>query len=151
MRTRGIGELLTPCAGLPSCYLVIACAGEGVSTPEAYRALDERFDRFEHTAFDSSAVEKLLYALQKGDLKGICNAMKNQFEEVVPQRNKYVWIIRQTLLESGAIGSMMSGSGPSVFGIFQTEAEAETGRIALQKFGVSGSVCVPVNREFSLC
>lgn len=151
MRTQGIGEKLTPCAGLPSCHLVIACAGEGVSTPAAYKELDRRYGDFQDPTPKDRETEALMQALQAGDLSVICGRMENLFEEIVPEHNAYVGIIRQTLLECGAVGAMMSGSGPSVFGIFKTVRDAEAGCAALEKIGISGSVCEPIGREFSLC
>ncbi len=150
MRTQGIGDLLTPCAGLPPCSLVIACAGDGVSTPLAYAELDRRYGDFTH-AVGASNPEKLIDALQKGDLSTVCGRMDNIFESVICERNPYVEVIRNALTEKGAVGAMMSGSGPSVFGIFRTEREAEAGLAELKRIGISGSVCTPVNREFSLC
>ena len=147
MRTQGIGDLLTPCAGLPDCHLVIACAGEGVSTPAAYKELDERYGNYQPVDLKTEA---FLQALQRGDLSDICARMENLFEEIIPQHNEFVGIIRQTLRECGAVSAMMSGSGPSVFGIFKTEEEAENGKTTLQKIGVSGAICAPVNKEFSL-
>ena len=151
MRTRGVGDRLTPCVGLPPCYLVIACAGEGVSTPLAYAELDRRYGDFKDAVPGDRKVEKLIDAMQKGDLTAVCDGMENLFEPVIRLRNPYVEIIGNTLKNSGAAGAMMSGSGPSVFGIFASEETARRGRDALEKIGVPGAVCTPVNREFSIC
>ena len=143
MRTEGIGDVLTPCAGLSDCTLVIACAGEGVSTPQAYRRLDERYGNFTTPRGNAGKVEKLIHALQKKDLSAACGQMENVFEEPVREVNPYVERISGIITRSGALRAMMSGSGPSVFGVFTDPADAEKACRALAEIGVTGHLCSP--------
>ncbi len=140
----GIGDRLKPTAGLPaSAVMVIACMGEGVSTPWAYGELDARFGGF-IDARSTQNGEKLTASLQKGiPLSELCVGMYNIFESVVPAVQPYVDRIKQVMREHGAIAAMMSGSGPSVFGIFQTPNDADMACRELLEMGAAAFVCHP--------
>lgn len=129
--TRGIGEICSPCAKLPNCFIVIACAGEGVSTPWAYGRLDDTYD------WDTRDVssDNLTIALGSGDIARVASQMTNIFESVVLSEREVACLIRDTLSKSGALKAMMSGSGPSVFGIFEDEA---TANLAVEYLGNQG-------------
>lgn len=150
MRTRGIGELLTPVHSMPDCYVVISRRGEGVSTPWAYGKLDELYDDFRADAVrPNSDLDQLLIALDRGDLGGICNTVYNIFEPVVSQLQSDVSVLRAEMMKRGALTAKMSGSGPSVFGIFESEDAAESACIALQNMGADAFVCRPFSEKFS--
>lgn len=124
MLCEGIGEIMTPCPMLPSCIIVIAKGDEGVSTPQAYRELDNIADR-------KIKENKMPLLLEKGDLKEICRGMHNSFEQLVPS----VQHIKKIMLENNALGSMMSGSGTAVFGIFDDMAAAQKAQSILTHQG----------------
>ena len=144
MRTEGIGDKLTPCDGLRDCFLVIACAGEGVSTPWAYGQLDLLYHDFQPPRNSAKKVEKLLHALQIGDFSASCACFENIFESVVADRNPFVGEIKRILTGAGAVRAMMSGSGPSVFGVFREERTATVACERLAEVGIRGAVCQPV-------
>ena len=134
MITEGIGEVLTPITPMPACELVVACGGEGVSTPAAYPP---------HTA----GLKTLKSALWQGDLTTLCGSVFNLFESVVLPDRPVARQIKETLLESGAITAMMSGSGPSVFGVFpKGDGAAQRARDALTALGIPAWVCEPIRR-----
>ena len=137
--TRGIGDLFSPCAPLPECYFVIACAGEGISTPWAYKRLDEMYD------FTSRGVsaDRFAAALDNGELSCIVSEMTNIFESVVLPEREMARRIRGLLMECGAMGAMMSGSGPSVFGVFRTEQAANDAKDKLASEGIAAYTCKP--------
>ncbi len=137
--TRGIGDVFSPCACLPECYFVIACAGEGISTPWAYKRLDEMYD------FDAREVsaEAFTAALESGELGCIVSAMTNIFESAVLPVREMARRIRDMLTECGAEGAMMSGSGPSVFGVFKTEQKARLAAEKLSGEGIIAYTCKP--------
>lgn len=139
----GIGEKLTaPPGGLP-CTLVVACMGDGVSTPWAYGELDRLYSGFAEKR-DIERGEKLAFQLQNGaTCKELCAAFYNIFEDVVPKVQPFVDRIKNIMTEHGAIGAMMSGSGPSVFGAFETVEDATDACDALKKMGASAFVCHP--------
>ncbi len=137
--TRGIGDVFSPCEMLPECFIVIACDGAGVSTPLAYKRLDEMYD---FTAREVSA-DKFISALSAGDLLAVASEMTNIFESAVLPEHEAACRIRDMLLECGAKSAMMSGSGPSVFGIFDTEQSAAEAAGKIAALGINAHICKP--------
>lgn len=126
----GIGDIMTPISPLPRCYILIAKGKEGVSTKWAY----EQFDLMENRPIKPNPMVSLL---EKGDINGICKGMYNCFELLVPS----VGEIKDVMVQSGALGSMMSGSGTAVFGIFDDEEKMKTAAIKLQYKNISVFCC----------
>ena len=145
--TEGIGEALTPITPMPACELVVACGGEGVSTPAAYKALDTLYGNFDPTAYTPRTREltTLKSALWQGNLTALCGSTFNLFESAVLPDRPVARQIKETLLSAGAVTAMMSGSGPSVFGVFpKGDGSAEKAREALEALGIPAWVCEPV-------
>ena len=145
--TEGVGEILTPITPMPPCELVVACGGEGVSTPAAYKALDALCGNFDPAVYTprTEDLATLLSALRRGDLPVLCESTFNLFEDVVLSQRPVAKGIKETLLEAGAMTAMMSGSGPSVFGVFpKGDGLAQRAYEALTKQGIPAWVCVPV-------
>lgn len=118
---KGRGEKLTCLPALPDCHIVLCKPGFSVSTPELFRRIDELKLRFHP---DTAGV---LAALEEGDLAGVSRRMFNVFEEALPaQRRAVVEEIKSTLLSRGALGACMSGTGPTVFGIFDNAESAQS-------------------------
>ena len=139
----GIGERLTPNAGMPDCRLVVACMGDGVSTPWAYGELDKKFGDFKK-ARATLAGEALADMLsQSVTISRLCSSFYNIFEDVVPTVQPYVNKLKQTMEDHGAVKAMMSGSGPSVFGVFESDEAASNACEVLKKLGASAFVCYP--------
>lgn len=155
MRTEGIGEKLTPCAGLPPCALVIAKADDlSFPTPAMYAELDRIHDRFSGYPDPAPKVEKMIQVLRKGDLSGVCGRLENIFEGPAFQMEEgRVAAIKSNLLAyPGALGALMSGSGSAVFCIYQGNQEAKAACRGLQSDGkVHAWVCEPISQEFSIC
>ena len=148
--TEGVGEELTPLAPMPDCEILIACAGEGVSTPAAYRALDEMHGDFAPGAYQPcyDRRDAQLDALRAGDLDGVCASTHNIFESAILPERPVAASIKETMQKSGAIVAMMSGSGPSVFGVFRTDDPAlATAQKALQERGIPSWRCRPVRKQ----
>ncbi|MBR2445194.1 MAG: 4-(cytidine 5'-diphospho)-2-C-methyl-D-erythritol kinase [Clostridia bacterium] len=144
--TRGIGEVLQPCSPMPDCFLVIARGGEGISTPWAYRALDQAYGDFATQKEQSEQrLARILDAMQKNDLQGMSDAMYNVFESVVLPVHEVARALGQNMLAGGAIGAMMSGSGPSIVGIFDLEDKARDTCQRICEKGIAAFVCKPVN------
>lgn len=141
--TEGVGEILTPCAALPSCHIVVACGGEGVSTPMAYRTLDTLYANFDGTAYTprDHQLADLKKALDAGDLSGVGRYAYNLFETAILPHHDVARSIRDTLRDAGAICAMMSGSGPSVFGLFAEETTARRAAEALRARDIPALVC----------
>ena len=143
MLATGVGEHLERSSEMPTCTLVVAMGEAGISTPRAYATLDEKYAFFEHRIADTVAVDEIIDLWKNDALAASCTCFYNIFEEVVPKENTDVCTIKKMMNESGAVRSMMSGSGPSVFGIFQTQSEAEAACAALQEKGYKAFVCHP--------
>lgn len=137
---RGIGELLTPAPCVLEAPLVIAIAGEGVSTPQAFSALDRSYDDFKGFKTDRSP-RPLLDALENGDVSRTVSSLFNRFEAVMEPLRPAVSELKQALLKSGALAAQMSGSGPAVFGIFKTDADAAQTAATLRAAGARAFAC----------
>lgn len=119
-RAQGRGEILTPVSPLPDCEIVLCKPDFGISTAELFHRLDH------HAVGMRPDTEKMLYALAEGDLLKISKAVYNVFEAILPEEKQDVINhIRAMLQEGGALGSAMSGTGPTVFGIFKEAILAE--------------------------
>lgn len=115
----GIGEKLTRLPAAPQCVLVVAKPDLNVSTKDVYTALDAMAD-YPHPDIDGMAA-----AIKAGDLTGVTARLGNVLELVTAKQCPPVTEIRRMMDSHGAMGSLMSGSGPTVFGIFGDRAEAE--------------------------
>lgn len=142
---RGIGEAMTEVESGLSLSLVVAKSGEGVSTPAAFAALDKAYDDFR--GFDRNVVpETLLSGMTNGDISHTVSGLFNRFESVIEPTRPAVSALKQELLARGALAAQMSGSGPSVFGIFADMTAAKMAAAALQKAGISAFACQTVQK-----
>ena len=139
----GIGDGLKSVDPMPDCPLVVACMGEGVSTPWAYGKLDELHGNFADGKLQPTTHAAILEAMQDGRLADACKHFFNLFEEVVPAEQPYVNQLKKEMVAGGAIRSMMSGSGPSVFGVFENITDAEAVCLRLREKGAAAFVCHP--------
>ncbi len=142
----GIGDRLEPLAPMANVPLVVACMGEGVSTPWAYGKLDELHNGFSDQCTTDTNWKTLVGMMQTGNMGEAGALFYNIFEEVVPQVQPYVDKLKTAMTDNGAIRSMMSGSGPSVFGVFRDVETAEKACMCLRELGASAFVCHPCGR-----
>lgn len=141
----GRGDILHKLPNMPDCTLLVACEGEGVSTPWAYRLLDTVHSDFNaNSAYRPKDIELLNESLKSGEIKKIAWEMYNIFEEPVLSERPVANRVKELMLEGGAINAMMSGSGPSVFGIFLSNNDAERAKKLLEGNGFKGYICNPV-------
>lgn len=148
-RVSGIGEYMEEIAPMPRVSLVVACMGEGVSTPWAYGELDRKFDCFRGVANEDSRPEKIATLWKNGEFLPSVEHFFNLFEEVVPAVQRDVDAVKEEMNRQGAIFSMMSGSGPSVFGAFANAEEAGRACEALRGMGAEAFVCHPCEKSLS--
>ena len=114
----GIGEVLTPLPDMPPCSILLAKPPVSVSTKEVYGAL--RADEIEvHPDIDG-----MVEALKAGDLRGVCDRCANVLEDVTAPSRPIIGEMERDMKKMGALCSIMSGSGPTVFGIFDDESAA---------------------------
>ncbi len=139
----GIGDILTTTDPMPDFPIVVAKKGEGMSTPAAYRALDEKYDNFVGYDAHKELLDKLTKTNEPISAHEYCERLFNIFEDVVEPERPDVTFIKDTMLSCGAAGAMMSGSGTSVFGIFDCETSAEATVETLRKQGADAYLCYP--------
>lgn len=114
----GRGERLTDLPPLPPCFFVVCKPPFPISTPELFALVRMKKLRCHP---DTNG---MLRALAQGDLAGIAHRVYNVFEEILPRRCAQVFEIKSRLLDLGAMTSAMTGSGPTVFGIFSEKQRA---------------------------
>lgn len=144
--TQGKGELITDCPPLPDTRILIAAAGEPVSTPTAYGILDKIYHNFSADAANHTGYAAILKALASGNLAAVCPALYNIFEAAILPTHSTVEKIKTILQESGAAGTLMSGSGPSVFALFDAEDKLQKAAEMLEREGIPSHPCRPVSQ-----
>lgn len=117
--SEGIGEILTKLPKAPECILLVAKPDINVSTKYVYEQLDSK------EAYPHPDVDGMVEAIQCGDLTGITTRLGNVLENVTVEVHPIINTIKNVMLSEGALGSLMSGSGPTVFGIFASEEQAK--------------------------
>lgn len=122
----GIGEKLTRIDTMPEMYLVIAKPDIDVSTKYVYEHL--ALDRLDHPDTDG-----IMKAMRGKDLAAMTELLKNVLESVTVQEYPVIQILKAAMYKEGAVGSLMSGSGPTVFGIFDTMEKAAGAEASLRK------------------
>ncbi len=127
--SEGIGEILTKIDPMPNCHIIIAKPDLSVSTKYVY----------EHLRLDDSTyhpdIDGLVTKLEEQDLAGIAKKLGNTLEQVTETSYPIIGEIKQFLVEHGALNSLMSGSGPTVYGIFD---DKETAKAAERKLRLAG-------------
>lgn len=117
--SEGIGEILTPISPLQDCPILIAKPSISVSTRHVY----------EHLKLDEQTmhpdIDGIVTALADGDLYGVTDRMANVLETVTVPEHPVIDEIKKQMMASGAVNALMSGSGPTVFGIFDDEEKAK--------------------------
>lgn len=129
----GIGEKLTALKPMPKCHVLIAKPGISVSTKFVYENLHLE-DVKSHPDID-----RIIECIESGDLKGAAGSMGNVLEEVTIPAYPVIQDIKDAMNRNGALGAMMSGSGPTVFGLFddikhakKAYAEIKSAKLAKQ-------------------
>ncbi len=130
----GIGEILTPLPPLPKCYVLIAKPGISVSTKMVYEKLDSQAIT-EHPDIDG-----ILQGLENQDLGKIASSMGNVLERVTIEEYPVIENIKTVMKEAGALNAMMSGSGPTVFGIFDDRSVAKEAQKKLREMNIAKQV-----------
>lgn len=132
----GIGEELTTLTPMPKCFVLIAKPPISVSTKVVYEALDSK-ELVEHPDIDG-----LIEGLKKQDLKTIASCMGNVLEDVTIPMHPVIEEIKQEMKNAGALNAMMSGSGPTVFGLFETKAAARKAQDRIRRKALAKQVYV---------
>ena len=124
--SEGIGEILTTLPPMPKCHIVIAKPGISVSTKAVFGKL--RVNEIEkHPDIDG-----IVEAIKAGSLTDIASRLGNTLEEVTIKDYPVIAQIKEDMIAQGALGALMSGSGPTVFGIFDDEKKAKNAYTVLK-------------------
>ena len=123
----GRGEKLETLSDMPPCDFVICKPDFSISTPELFRKLDQSSARCHP---DTAG---LLAALEEGNLDQLCRRMYNVFEDIDDRRMRIVKEIKGCLLDHGALGAVMTGTGSAVFGVFRPGAAPEQAIASLRR------------------
>ncbi|MFB0920901.1 MAG: 4-(cytidine 5'-diphospho)-2-C-methyl-D-erythritol kinase [Oscillospiraceae bacterium] len=115
----GRGEALSDLPPIPDCRFIIVKPKFSVSTPELFSKIDLVSVKYHPDT------PGLVSSLLSGDLQGVCRRMYNVFEDVLPPKPDDIPNIKKLLLDSGALGAVMTGTGSAVFGIFDNEDMAK--------------------------
>lgn len=126
----GIGEILTPLPAMPKCYVLIAKPPLSASTKTVYEKIDEQGIQ-RHPDIDG-----ILEGLNAGNLEKIASSMGNVLEQVMLKEYPVLNQIKDTMKQAGAMNAMMSGSGPTVFGIYENRSTAKAAAERLKNTGL---------------
>lgn len=132
----GIGEELHKLPAMPKCTVLIAKPPVSVSTKTVYEALDSK-EITEHPDIDG-----IIEGLERQDLKKIAGCMGNVLEDVTIPMYPVIDEIKQVMKDCGALGAMMSGSGPTVFGLFESRAGARDAQRRIREKALTRQVYV---------
>lgn len=130
----GIGEKLTRLPDLPGCYILIGKPGINVSTRTAYENLDLNEIR------RRPDIDGMICDIKNKDLYSMTGKMENVFEPGIMAKYPVIREIRDLMEKQGALKAMMSGSGPTVFGIFDDAGKMQNAARALKKSGLAKTV-----------
>ena len=136
MLSEGIGEILTPLPAPPKAHLVVAKPDINVSTAFVYGNL--HVERLK----DHPDIDGMAKALSQGDLQGVCERMGNVLETVTVKEYPVIDQIKNLMREMGAANALMSGSGPTVFGIFTDSKQAQAAAAAMEEHALAGQIFV---------
>lgn len=132
----GIGEKLTRLKPMPECSILIAKPPVSVSTKRVYQELDS-LEEPPHPPIDMQIQD-----LEQKNLKALASHMGNVLEYVTVPMHPEITRIRQMMEEQGALAAMMSGSGPTVFGIYENEDQAYRAKELIRESGIARQVYV---------
>ena len=132
----GIGEELSVLPAMPKCTVLIAKPPVSVSTKVVYEALDAK-EIVEHPDIDG-----IIEGLKKHSLKQVAACMGNVLEDVTIPMHPVIDRIKQEMIDAGALNAMMSGSGPTVFGLFESRGAAREAQRRIREKSLTRQVYV---------
>lgn len=130
----GIGEKLTRIAQVPDCYVLIGKPGIGVSTKTAYESL--QLDKIQ----SHPDIDGMIRDIENGNLLAMTDKMGNVFESGIIGKYPVIGEIKDLMEANGALKAMMSGSGPTVFGIFDDREKMEAAAAVLRQSNLAKTV-----------
>ncbi|MGN0331970.1 MAG: 4-(cytidine 5'-diphospho)-2-C-methyl-D-erythritol kinase [Lachnospiraceae bacterium] len=132
----GIGEILTPLDPMPKCYVLLAKPPISVSTKMVYEKLDS------HEIENHPDIDGILAGLKAQDVYQVASSMGNVLEKVTIEAYPIIEEIKNVMKSKGALGAMMSGSGPTVFGLFEDKSKARDAAQRIKELQLAKQVYV---------
>lgn len=132
----GIGEELHKLPPMPKCAVLIAKPPISVSTKMVYETLDSK-EITEHPDIDG-----IIRGLEHADIREVAASMGNVLEDVTIEMHPVIDEIKREMMDAGALGAMMSGSGPTVFGLFENRAAAREAQRRIREKALTKQVYV---------
>lgn len=117
-KCEGVGEIIKPLKPLRDCILVLVKPNFGVSTKEVFNKIDSK-------SYVHPSIDKILKGISEGNLSKIGSSLNNVLEQVTIEQNPIIGDIKEMIKSNGSLGTLMSGSGPTVYGIFDDLHKAE--------------------------
>lgn len=141
--SEGIGEILTPLPNMPDCYILLTKPSVGVSTKEVYTNL--RVSELEY----HPDVDAMISFINENDIVGVSKCLSNVLETVTISMHPVIDEVKNIMKNNGALNALMSGSGPTIFGVFEDEEIAmKAEQIIKNKFeNFDTMITKPVGRE----
>ena len=146
--SEGIGEKLTELPPMPHCWILVAKPGISLSTKGVYTRLDAL------RGWEHPDIPGMVQAIREGSLDGIVQRLGNALEAVSVPEHPVIGEIKRLMVKNGAEGALMSGSGPTVFGIFREENQARIACSAVRESGTARQLYVTEpfqNRRKNAC
>ena len=131
----GIGEKLTRLPRVPYCYVLVGKPGVNVSTKTAYENL-----KLDDPVVVHPDIDGMVTAVRNGDLDGMISRMGNVFEPGIISKYPVIQEIKDLMESNGARKAMMSGSGPTVFGIFDDKEKMDRAAAVLRESRLAKTV-----------
>jgi 4-diphosphocytidyl-2-C-methyl-D-erythritol kinase len=143
---RAKGECMQPTSGIQNHSILIACGDEKLSTAEQYKKLDSLYNNF-----IDYPIKEQFYIVNSGftseQYTQAFEAMYNVFESLYEENEKFRKI-KEIMYNNSAKVAMLSGSGPSVFGVFNDRFDAENAKEFLAKEGIKSYLCNPISNTY---
>ncbi len=133
--SEGIGEILTPVDRCPDMRILLAKPPAGVSTAYVYKNL--KLDEVTHPDIDA-----LISAIRGSDIRQIASNMGNVLESVTVKTDPVISDIKKIMMRNGALGALMSGSGPTVFGVFESDEDIQRAYDEVSRSGLCSDIFI---------
>ena len=130
----GIGEVLSPLPPMPKCYILIAKPGINVSTKVVYEKLDSK------PIENHPDIDAIIEGLEENDIYKVAASLGNVLEAVTIEDYPVIEEIKDAMKKAGALNAMMSGSGPTVFGIFDDKKVAKAAKETIKAMGIAKQI-----------
>lgn len=133
---KGKGEKITPLISIPNCFFLLVFFPFKVSTKEVYESFIPQKRNYD--------VKSLILAIEEGNLFDIAKNLYNDLESVTIKKHPIIQETKEYLVKEGALNVLMTGSGPTIFGIFERQKDALLVKKSLPYPGIKAKIVKPL-------